>query len=77
MVSAYVLITTSNLETKNVLMKLRSLDMVQTAEALTGPYDIIALVKANDMDTLGERITQEIQHINGIERTMSSIVLKL
>lgn len=76
-VKAYVLITTANKETKNALGKLRATRIVQSSDAVTGPYDIIAVVEGEDMDTLGQLITEQIQSIDGIERTLSCIVLRL
>lgn len=73
----YVFITVAAKETKNALKKLRALNSVQSAEGVTGPYDIIATVEAPDTDILGQMVTEEIQNIEGIERTLTCIVMKL
>lgn len=73
----YVFITVTARETKNALKKLRASKIVQVAEGVTGPYDIIATVEAPDTDILGQMVTEEIQSIEGVERTMTCIVLKL
>ena len=76
-VTAYVLITTVNKEAQHVLDNLRLPQIVREAYAVTGPYDIIATVAAEDMAALGALITQQIQGIEGIERTLSCIVLQM
>jgi DNA-binding Lrp family transcriptional regulator len=75
-VTAYVLITTANKEAKHVLDQLRAAHIVREAYAVTGPYDIIATVAAEDMDALGPLITQQVQGIDGIERTLTCNVRK-
>ena len=47
-VTAYVFITTLNKETQRTLKKVRTMKQVHSADAVTGPYDIIALVEASD-----------------------------
>lgn len=76
-VTAYVLITVTAKEVKNALEKLRASQMVQSAQAITGPYDIIATVEAEDMDILGRKITQEVQSIEGVDRTLTCVVMNL
>lgn len=76
-VTAYVFITTMSKETQRTLKKMRSLHQVRSADAVTGPYDIIATVEASDVDALGEFITQELQSLSGVDRTLTCVRLKL
>ncbi len=76
-VTAYVLITSSAAATKSALEKLKASQFVQVAHAVTGPYDIIATVVAEDIDALGRVITQEIHTIDGVERTLACIVMDI
>jgi DNA-binding Lrp family transcriptional regulator len=72
-----VLISTTAKEAKTALQKLRDAKTIRSAEAITGPYDIVAVVEAEDVDALGRLVTQEIHSIEGVERTLSCIVMKL
>lgn len=76
-VTAYVLITTTSRETRNVLEGLKASAVVRLADAVTGPYDIIALVEAADIDSLGQMITQMIHSTEGVERTVTCITMKI
>ena len=57
---AYVLIETAVGKTKDVL---RSLQQV------TGEYDIVAVVEAENLNSIGELVTGNIHTIGGIQRT--------
>ncbi len=58
----------------DVLEKLKGIEGVKELYAITGPYDIIAKVSAKDMETV-KNIVEKIHGIEGIVRTLSSIVL--
>jgi DNA-binding Lrp family transcriptional regulator len=47
---------------------------VKSAVVVTGPYDVIALIEAPDLQALGRVITEKIQTIEGVERTLTSLV---
>ena len=74
---AYIFINLSSKKVKEILMTIRTTTGVQSAEAVTGPYDIVVAVEAEDVDAIGQLVTQEILSIEGIERTLTSIVLHL
>lgn len=75
-VNAYILITANSKATKNALKILRASNFIKSADIITGPFDIIATAQADNIDALGQLVTDEIQSIDGIERTISCIVLK-
>lgn len=76
-IKAYVLITARAPEMKKALEKLRASKAVQSAEAVTGPFDIIATLEADDVNAIGKLVTQEILAIEGIQRTLTCIVIDL
>ena len=49
MTRAYILIETQVGKTRDVVLALRSLSGVPSADIITGDFDIIALVEASDM----------------------------
>ena len=70
---AYILIETAVGKSREVTSTLRSLTGVQTVDAVTGPYDIIAVVAAPDLNAVGDLVTSQIHTINGIVRTVTCL----
>ncbi len=70
---AYILIETAVGKSRDVAAELRSLPGVDTVDAVTGPYDIIAIVAANDLNAVGDLVTSQIHTINGIVRTVTCL----
>ena len=70
---AYILIDTSVGKSRDVADVLRSLPGVETVDAVTGPYDIIAVVAAPDLNTVGDLVTSQSHTINGIARTVTCL----
>ncbi|HUA35467.1 MAG TPA: Lrp/AsnC ligand binding domain-containing protein [Candidatus Binataceae bacterium] len=73
-VKAFILIDTSPGKAREVASKLRSVEGVSMAHAVTGPHDIIAIAEASDVTTLGELVVQKIQSVTGVNRSLTSIV---
>jgi DNA-binding Lrp family transcriptional regulator len=73
-VKAFILIDTSPGKAKEVAQKLRQVQGVSDAHAVTGPHDIIAIAEAGDVSALGELVVQKIQSIMGVSRSLTSIV---
>ena len=69
-VSAYILIQTV-VSAAQVALEIREIDGVESAEDVSGPYDVIARVTAPDMDTLGQLVVSRIQAVEGITRTLT------
>ena len=76
-VKAYIFINLRSKEIKQTVTRLKISKSLKSAEAVTGPYDIIATMEAEDVDKIGALVTQEILSIEGIERTLTCIVLNL
>ena len=70
---AYILVETSVGKSRDVASALRALEGVQNVDAVTGPYDIIAVVGAPDLNAVGDLVTSEIHTINGIVRTVTCL----
>ena len=60
---AYILIETSVGNSRDVASKLRSLRAVETVDTVTGPYDIIAIVEAVDLNAVGDLVTSQVHTI--------------
>ena len=70
---AYILIETSVGKSRDVAEALRTLNGVITVDAVTGPYDIITVVGAPDLNAVGDLVTSQIHTINGITRTVTCL----
>jgi DNA-binding Lrp family transcriptional regulator len=75
MLSAYVLIESEVGKVAHVAQALTKLDGVQRAEDLAGPYDVIARVQASGLDELGRLVVAHIQLLDGVNRTLTCMVL--
>jgi DNA-binding Lrp family transcriptional regulator len=75
MLSAYVLIETEVGKVAHVAQALTTLNGVQLAEDLTGPYDVIAKIQAPGLDQLGRLVVSRIQVMDDVTRTLTCTVL--
>ena len=67
MLSAYVLILTEVGKVVHVARALSEVDGVQSAEDITGPYDVIARVQAPGLDQLGRSNLDIEKHLRRAE----------
>ncbi len=50
---------------------------ILSVEVVTGPFDVIVLLEADDLDSLGRAVDEGIQRVDGVLRTTTSVVLKV
>ena len=74
---AFILIETSVGKTQDVVAALRLVPQIQAVDAVTGPYDVIAVVDAPDLNTVGNVVTSHIHTIGGILRTVTCLAVSL
>ena len=72
---AYVLIEAESGRVAEVLAALRAIPGMSAADAVTGPYDIIAIVQTPDPRNIGRLVMNEIQAVEGIKRTVTCIAI--
>ena len=72
---AYVLIETVVGKSREVMASLQGLPELESLDAVTGPYDIIAVVTAADLNTVGKLVTGNIHNIGGILRTVTCLTI--
>ena len=68
---AYVLIETAAGKTKSGVSSVVNLD------AVTGPFDFIAVVEGPTLDAVGRLVTDEIGAIDGVTRTTTCLAVAL
>ncbi len=78
---AYVLIETTPGKTKAIkktLGKLKSgAATVVALDAVTGPYDFIAVVEGPNLDAIGHLVTESLGTIDGVTRTTTCIAVSV
>ena len=72
---AFVLIETVVGRSREVATALRQLEEIKSVDAVTGPYDIIAIVEGGALTDVGDLVTGKIHPIAGISRTVTCLVL--
>ena len=70
---AYILIETRVGRSRQTVSELRALDGVVSADIVTGVFDIIALVEVEDMVAVAVLVTDRVQAIPGVQRTITCV----
>ena len=53
------------------------IESVRSSDVVSGPYDVIAVAEAADIDDLGKMVVARIQSVDGVTRTLTCPVLSL
>lgn len=77
MVQAYILIQTEVGKAREVAGSIGQIPGVARVDAVTGPYDVIVLAEARNVDELGKMIVSQVQLVSGITRTLTCSVVHL
>ena len=75
MITAYVLVQAEVGKGASVGNEVAAIKQVRSAEIVTGPYDVIALAEAEDIDELGRMVVAKIQAVEGVTRTLTCPVI--
>jgi len=73
-IKAHVMITVSPAMTNDIIQAMEKLDGVRAIYSVSGPHDLIAEVAAMSVTEL-DKIIDDIIGIDGVERTVSSVIL--
>jgi len=76
-VKAYVLIETSVGRARDVVKALRGAPNVTSAEMVTGPHDVIAILEADTLDAVGQTVTGRVHTVSGVTRTLTCLTVKM
>ncbi len=77
MVNAYSLISAEPGKTAEVFRRVKALEGVKKAEAVAGPYDIVARIEVDSLEKLTKAIFGDIRSISGVTNTTTLIVVEL
>jgi len=77
MITAYVLIQAEVGTSAEVGIEIARIEGVKSADLVAGPYDVIAVAEAANIDDLGKLVVAKIQAVDGITRTLTCPVIRL
>jgi len=69
----FILIETQVGKVRDVVTELRTYAGIKTVDAITGPYDVIAQIEAEDMGAVADLVTGKVQGIRGVMRTITCV----
>lgn len=72
---AYILIETSVGSTANVAEELKKIDQMIAVDMVTGPFDIIAVVEAENLVDIGGIVSTKMHKVGGIVKTITSLAV--
>ena len=75
-VSAYILVQ-AEVNAAQVAQDIKKIEGVESADDVSGPYDVIVRATAADMDSLGKLVVARVQAVEGISRTLTCPVVVL
>jgi DNA-binding Lrp family transcriptional regulator len=76
-VKAFVLIEVVVGKTKEVVTALQKVEGVKSVEAVTGPYDVIAVIEKPEVNAIGDLVTKNVHSVSGIARTVTCLTVQL
>ena len=74
---AFVLINLAAGAAEDVLMRLKKMGFVAEVHAVSGPYDMIAVVDGATFNEIGLSVLEKIQPVPGIQKTITCNVIFL
>lgn len=77
MTRAFILIETAVGKTGEVTEQLRQLPMMTMVDAVTGPFDIVAVAEAETLNAIGDLISDGMHRIPGIVKTITCLSVSM
>jgi len=74
---AFILIEAKSEMMKRIVVALRKEEGIESVNAVTGPYDIIAVVEGPDLTAVGNIVTSKIRTMVGVIKTVTCLVIEL
>jgi len=75
--SAYILMNVNAGKAKEIQEIIGVIDDVKSIDTVSGPYDLIAIIETSDHNRLAKIVVEEIQSIDGVEKTITCNVLNI
>mgnify|MGYP000092829333 CR=1 FL=1 len=74
-IHAYIFVHTDTGRAVEVVLEARKIDKVKEAHVITGVYDAIIKVEAENIEDLENIIIKKIQGIKGVRGTVTSLII--
>ncbi|MBI4233445.1 MAG: Lrp/AsnC ligand binding domain-containing protein [Chloroflexi bacterium] len=74
-VKAFVLLTVDTAKTRDVMAALRQNPKLKEVHEVLGPYDIVVVIEAQELDRVTSILRQEIRPIPGVRNTLTCMVM--
>jgi len=75
MTQAYILIETIPGKAMELVSAISPLNVIKQAHLVTGPYDVIVFIEAEDLKSLGDILVKHIQSTGFVSRTLTCITV--
>ena len=76
MVRAYILIEMAAGHSRSLVNALMGKEGIQDVVRVTGPYDVIAVLEAKDVDEVSDTVNREVHALTGVVRTTTCVSLR-
>ncbi|HEX2729048.1 MAG TPA: Lrp/AsnC ligand binding domain-containing protein [Rubrobacteraceae bacterium] len=76
MVTAVVLVTTESERVQEAAQAMLGIDGVTEAYSVTGPYDLVVMVRIPDFERLAEIVPEKIAQVPGVARTETMVAFR-
>jgi len=74
---AFILIEAKAEKLKDIVTALRKVEGIKSVNAVTGPYDIIAVVQGPDLTAVGNLVTSKVRTTTGVIKTVTCLAIEL
>ena len=75
-ICGYVLIEVAGEKATTVAQAVGKITGVTSVHAVTGPYDVIAQIEAQDMKSLGNIVLTKVRAIGGVQKTLTCVAVE-
>ena len=72
---AFILIETSVGNARRVAEMMKGIPEIEAVDVVTGPFDVIAVVTAEDMAAVADLVTGKIHSAGGVTRTTTCVAV--
>lgn len=76
MIKAYILIEMMAGHSRDLVRVLIERNLVTEVDRVTGPYDVVAVIEAGDLNEISEIVASEIHTLPGVVRTNTCVSLE-
>ena len=76
-VKAFVLVTAELGGAAQAEKSIQKIKGIKEVQAITGPYDLIVTLEADDVNSIGRLVANEVQNSEGVDSTITCIAVNL